>query len=495
MSPQEPHGTSPSSTKTLRATAVLLVLIVAVFYLSTEHEGDHWGDDFALYLHHAKNIATGIPYVQTGYVFNPRTPDYSPAYYPPVFPLALSIVYSFRGLDWHALKVEQSIFLLCAALAIGLYFRRWLSPWLALLLFAIVACNPQFYLFHDLLGAEPLFLCLLFFTLERLERVFQRTGTKGALTGGFFLGLLFYLCIGCRSAGLVLLPGAWAFAILRHRRVPKVLAVATALSLALLAVQKVTLGPDLYLAQFHPTLQVIAANLYGYGSASQDPWNPGIGLWPAHAIAAVAWVLAALGFFNLMRLRCIGDRAVEWFAVFYLPLILAWPAAQSFRFLLPLFPLFVFYMLQGSSWLVSRLHGERRQWAWVLLVLAITVNYGFEYKNRVSMETIREAEGLSTFNELCAYTREHVPPGDRIMFSRARLLSLVTDRPSMTYDHTHDFNGLWNLMQGRQIRYLCVSRILPYDSDDLAPLVASEQSKLKPVFENRDFTLYEVLSY
>ncbi len=497
MASQDHRGFSASPTSTVRAATVLLFLVIAISYFVTERAGDYWGDDFALYVHHAKNIASGISYTQTGYLFNPLTPDYSPAYYPPIFPLALSIVYSVRGLDWHALKVEQSFLLLASVIAIWLYFRRWLTAWLALLCAAMVAWNPEVYLFHDLLVAEPLFICLLFLSLERVDRIFEEPPSGHTFLDGLMLGVLFYLCFGCRSAGLVVLPGAWAFSVLRHRRVPLVLAIATAIGLAGYFIQKVVLGPDLYLAQFHPTLPVIFANLYTYLSFSQAPFNAGLGLPVTHAVAGMAWVLAGLGIFKEIRQRTLGGRSVEWFALPYLLLILAWPAAQGFRFLLPLFPLFIFYLLEGVSWLISHLRtgGTVRRWAWIAVLLAMVTGYGLSYRHRVSLNTINEAEGLPAFNELCAYIRENVPPDSRVLFSRARLLSLLTDRASVTSDRTHDFARMWTVLERERVRYICFARVLPDDQEDLAPLLSLQTNKLKPVFNNGDFTLYEVLRY
>lgn len=497
MSSQETRGISSSSTKILRAAALFFFLITATFYIATVRAGDYWGDDFALYVHHAMNIASGVPYAHTGYLFNPLTPDYSPLYYPPVFPITLSVVCWFWGLDWHALKVEQSVFLLLAILAIWLYFRRWLSPWLALLLAAAVAWNPQVYLFHDLLVAEPLFLCLLFLSLERIERVFDKRPKGRTLRDSLVLGVLFYLCFGCRSAGLMLIPGAWAFAIVRRRRIPGELIIATAVSLAGYLLQKLILGPDLYMAQFHPTMAVVAANVYSYLSVSQEPWNPGLGLITTHTIAGVMWALAGLGIFSQIRQRTLGNRAIEWFALPYLAVILAWPASQGFRFLLPLFPLFVFYLIEGGCWIASRLTGVQASWrrAAIALVILFTVSYPLTYWKRVSFGRIGEAEGSPAFSELCAYIHENSSPDSRFLFSRARLLSLLTDRAALTSDRTHDFPRMWSVLEREGVRYICFARVLPDDEADLAPLVSLEAKKLKPVFTNGDFTLYEILNY
>jgi hypothetical protein len=77
----------------------LLILIIATFYIASIRRGNFWPDDYALYVHHAENIAEGRPYADTGYIYNPGAADYSPRAYPPVFPLLLAPIYRAYGLD------------------------------------------------------------------------------------------------------------------------------------------------------------------------------------------------------------------------------------------------------------------------------------------------------------------------------------------------------------------------------------------------------------
>jgi hypothetical protein len=51
---------------------------VAIFYLLNLHNGHDWGGEFSMYIHHAQNLASGIPYSQTGYLYNPDTASYGP---------------------------------------------------------------------------------------------------------------------------------------------------------------------------------------------------------------------------------------------------------------------------------------------------------------------------------------------------------------------------------------------------------------------------------
>src|SRR5690349_7572200 len=70
-----------------RGLAVLLaalLVLIGLFHALTLRPGHDWGDDFAQYIHHAKNIALGIDYNQTGYIWNPSFPMLGPQTYPPV---------------------------------------------------------------------------------------------------------------------------------------------------------------------------------------------------------------------------------------------------------------------------------------------------------------------------------------------------------------------------------------------------------------------------
>jgi hypothetical protein len=68
---------------------ILLLITIADFHTAKIRPGHIWGDDFAMYIHHTRNIVEGRPYAQTGYLFTPTAPI-SPRMYPPVFPWLLT---------------------------------------------------------------------------------------------------------------------------------------------------------------------------------------------------------------------------------------------------------------------------------------------------------------------------------------------------------------------------------------------------------------------
>ncbi|MBK8343170.1 MAG: hypothetical protein IPL12_07480 [Bacteroidetes bacterium] len=96
----------------LNRVVLLLLFVVAIFSLITMNSFHAWGDDFAMYLMHAENIATGKPYAETGFIYNDLAPTYAPQSYPPGFPLLLAIVQPFFGLNFLAYKIYILLFFL-----------------------------------------------------------------------------------------------------------------------------------------------------------------------------------------------------------------------------------------------------------------------------------------------------------------------------------------------------------------------------------------------
>ena len=75
-----------TATGSLRKGIFLTVLVgvgLVAFYWSAISEALGWGGDFALYVLHARNLADGLPYGDTGYIYNPQYPSLSPPAYPP----------------------------------------------------------------------------------------------------------------------------------------------------------------------------------------------------------------------------------------------------------------------------------------------------------------------------------------------------------------------------------------------------------------------------
>src|SRR5690349_19487285 len=89
---------------------IAALICLPVFVINIKHSHD-WGDDFAQYIHQAKNITTGTSQQQTGYIYIPEFLHLGPPTYPVGFPLLLAPVYAMFGNSvWH-FDIYTSFFL------------------------------------------------------------------------------------------------------------------------------------------------------------------------------------------------------------------------------------------------------------------------------------------------------------------------------------------------------------------------------------------------
>ncbi|MCK4511967.1 hypothetical protein KAW64_09520, partial [bacterium] len=149
---------------------VAIIVAVALFYVGTIRGGSEGGGDYAMYIHHAKNLATGVPYSETGYILNPHNPNLGPQSYPPGYPLLLAPVYRWRGMDLGVMKV-QGILLFIAFLP--LYFvlvRKELSRASALVALLMTGFCPVFWANKEYIGSDFAFLPFLFAGFLLIDR-------------------------------------------------------------------------------------------------------------------------------------------------------------------------------------------------------------------------------------------------------------------------------------------------------------------------------------
>jgi len=100
---------------------LVFILCVPLLFINIRKDID-WGDDSALYLMQAKYITQGTPQENTQYIYNSDRYLMGPPAYPIGFPIMLSIVYYFYGLDFHAISIFITITLISLCLLILLYY-------------------------------------------------------------------------------------------------------------------------------------------------------------------------------------------------------------------------------------------------------------------------------------------------------------------------------------------------------------------------------------
>jgi len=477
----------------MRRTAAVCFLFaaIAVFYAATIRPGNQWGDDFALFIRHAQNLALGRNYTDTGYIYNPSAPEYSPRIYPPVFPLLLAPLCRLSGLNFAAMKREEVMFFLLALLA--LYFYWWKSldfPWLLALVF-LLGFNPVFWSAKDDVLSDLPFL--FFFCLAALLVQGAPREGKESWKWALLAGLVLYLCIGTRSIGATLLPGIVLYDFLSRRRLSAFSLIALGPPLALSLAQRALIGPGLgsYADQFHLTARALLHNLAAYAHSLGTFW-----LAPDHRmfsafVYGLLLVLALAGAW--LRIRR-GFTAMEAMVPPYVFLVLIWPVHKGIpRYLFPALPVFVYWALTGLDGLTARLARGYRVAGLAGLVALVGFSYILSYRE-TGFGPIAESDGSVSFRALCQIVGATTKPQDVFIYRRARALTLFTSRAAATYE-PGDPAALWTCARRIHAGYVITNGQLAEDREFLVPLIKKFPDAFEPVYRNADFGLYRIRAY
>lgn len=451
-------------------------------------QGHIWGDDFALYIGHARNIVEHRPYAETRFLWDSAS-QVSPKMYPPVFPLLLAPVYRFFGLNLIAMKIEQVLFFVVALAIIYRLWRRELQMPYRLALIAIIGFSPHFWAAKDnVLSDIPFFL--FFFTSAVLVEFAPRESEKW-WSWAVLVGLALYFSTGTRTAGIALIAGLVLYDLIKYRTLTRLTAVALAVWTSLLMLQTRIVGSGFasYQGQFRPNVDSIKQNLVAYPRALAGFWVASTHGWFSFLVLAVVGILGLTGFL----VRCTrGITSVEAFLIPYAALVLLWPFSPGVRLAFPFIPWLAFLVLCGLSALTERFAPRYSTIAVCVLLLTLSVAFLRAYQN-TDFGKIRQSTGLPEFNELCGEVRKQTRQQDVLVYYRARALALYTDRSVTSYDlHAAD-EELWQYSQRVHASYLITSNLPEVDRGRSEKVVAKRSSALELAYQNANFKLYRIL--
>ncbi|MBL8191721.1 MAG: hypothetical protein JNK38_27125 [Acidobacteria bacterium] len=482
-----------------------VALAVGVFYLLTIRTGHEWGDDFSLYLMHARNLAGGLEYRPAEYLH--YSPYIGPDAYPPVFPLLLAPVYWLFGLNLTAMKVVVIVTFVVSLLVFGQMLKEKMSPIWQAGLIAVAGFCPYLWDKKDRLTSDLVFLVFAYlgillvnksYRTEQAERTDKWDGNRLKLA--LATGVVFYLAYGTRSLGLLLVPCLLLFDLVHRRKwLPSRFAsVVTAVTGILVLLQSRLLHSDRgYYDQlatsFHDSagawLQYIRGNVFGYGMALTEIWDNGYHRPGRLALATTMTVLMLVGYLARVRKKL---NYLELFVAVYLVTVSVVPMDGGGRYLIPLVPLFVLYAWEGLQ--VIPVGNRVRNAVVVMLGIAILGSYVAKY-TRLDLKTfpdgITKAEAVEFFD----YVKQRTRPSDVFIFTKPRALALFTDRKSSFYPvHLND-KGLWDYFQRIKATHIVLGPkgISPEEQEFLTTFVGKYSTSLRREFANDDFVSYRIL--
>lgn len=473
----------------------LVLLGFGLFYGLTLRRGHPWGDDFAQYIAHARNLVLEQPYTAIGILHNPAI-VLGPNAYPPFFPLLLAPLYAVFGLNLTAFKVLVALFSLLGLVI----FNEWLKGrkvptpvrGLALLLAGL---HPWYWDYKDQILSDMVFAALGLLGLVLWEAWNSEKGMKG----GWLIGLCLLAAIATRSVGLILLLAILVDAVLHQRWRARGFLPVLVVPLAGVFVLNLMLpSTGDYLEQARSWKWTILQGNFG------EMVQIFLQIWRSDRmlIGGVS-LITVLGLGLLVsglasRLRHFG--AAEFYLLGTLGMILVWPHPQGFRFYLPVFFMLVYYVLEGWRRLWIRINHSAHNLlkpiglvaAWLMLALLVAgmlEGYLKDYR-RQPLHAFRDGVGLPASREMFEFIRQETRPDEVVAFFKPRTLSLMTGRTA--------FAPYWDVQQPQQLMadlaafqadYLIVWKP---DYEALAVFARGNPAHFSLLYENRDFEIFSI---
>lgn len=485
---------------------VFVILAIGLFYLLTIRQGHRWGDDFSLYIQHAKNIAEGVNYNSTNYIFLP--PYVGPASYPPICPLVLAPVVWLFGMNLTAMKVELILVFLLALFVLAKVVRDFLPSNWQLALIALVGLNPYFWETKDQVESEPVFYLTAYFSVYLVLKSYEaiQAGASGLTQLGYALatGVSFYLAYGTRSIGIVLLPSLVLFDLVRNRKLslPSLYAVgAVGLAVGLIVLQMLLLRSEHGYVETVGTesghflrdwAQFALNNVSLYTTSLTQIWDNGYSKLGRLVMTLGMMALALGGFLSQLVKRV---TFIEAFVALYTICVVIAPMDGGIRYLLPVVPFYIFYALQGIRLLTEQqLFKPFKTMAFGGIAAAVVLTYVLGY----SVYSFREVpNGVSRVEavEFFDYINRQTTQNDVVIFGKPRALSLYTGRKSSFYPVVRDDDQrIWNYFRKIKATYIVAGPlgVEPEEDEFLAGFLNRNQSHFRETFSNSVVKVYRI---
>lgn len=435
------------------ALAVLAALYLVLFRPGYSVMG---GGDFALYLAHAKAIATLQPYGATGFVFNPANAIMSPAAYPPGLPLLLAPLVAVFGIDLSAVRVVMLASLLAMLWGLHRLALPTLGPrWSAVLVLA-AGLSPVILMRRDAIGSDLPFAawCMLALVGAR--------GRPALLAIGVAMAIL-TRSIGIVLAAAIALDLVFRPAPVRRRLLP---ALVAGTAVALVGMLWLRVDNATYAGYFE---RMTAAGLVrhfidaglAYALALVELFGLSFGRMANFPVLMAGIVLIAAGLAARIRR---GPDAVALFVVLYVAALIAYPVhMEPTRYALPVLPLLLLLALEFASPRLGR-SGP----AVALVVFAVL--YGTFYAQHNARAVAPLNADSPEFTELVAHMQA-TPPGTLFLARNPRIFALFAGRPAVSWAEDLTADSLRDTLARFRPAFVIEERWRR--DDEMAPLVAA----------------------
>ncbi len=435
-----------------------IILISAFLIALCIQEGHDWSGDYALYIEQAHALLNTS--VNKLYALNKYSTDHAfrvqgPYLYPMGFPFLLTVPYYFFGMQFIALKVFCGIFFLLALPIFYRLFQPYFShSFYSFCILIAIAFHYEYITFcNNVLSDLPFFFFsgVTFLQMRRENRISNQ----------LLVGVLIFFSYYIRDVGIILLPTLMVY------------------QFQLIFIEKKKEKNQWY--YFLPYFIFVAFYLLNYvlfpkGNANHYDLFWSKLSWELILKNAIYYVRLFSSYFfikNEFLLFLLFPLLVGIFSywkkqlhfitytILMLLIYLIWPAQQGMRFVFPILPFILYFIVKGLQ-VLSLFLKLRQRYLSILLASSL---FFLIYQSIQRIVDFSNTDTNLAYNSetklMYIYISENIPEKEVIGFAKPRVLRLFTGRNSILSDISHfDSSGLSYLLirkedipSGRVISY------------------------------------------
>jgi len=310
--------------------------------------------------------------------------------------------------------------------------------------------------------SETPFMFFCYVTLLSIKRIYQAPDFKHRENiKALIIAAALYLCYGTRAIGILFLPSLLIYDVLKFKK-PTLLSIkASLIFLILILLQNIFLhseGEYLYtFKKFSWNLDNILYSFRNFGAT--------LGFIPIKLSTTIASLVAAISFVALVLYGTyskIRDNlsCTEIFLLVYVICLIPWVIVihgRGFRYLVPMVPLGVFYILRGflSFKLIST---KIKATLFLGCIGVVLISYVYIYAH-MDYGSIRPSITDVHSKDFFEYVKDTTDPEAVLVFRKPRALALFTDRNSSVYPSICNEKYYWDYFKRIRASYLVLGPV------------------------------------
>lgn len=477
---------------------IILLLPLLLINISNYH---NWGGDFAQYINQGLNIIDGKAHYETGYVFNPNYRVLAPEAYPVGFPLILTPVLYLFGNNMMALQFYTTLLTILFGVCCYCFLKLYAKKTYALAATIIFFYNPWMIYFKSLVLSDISFSICFILSLISVNLLFKRHSNIWAFIAGVFGGYAILI----KSIAIVIPFSLLAFVVWdfifnqnKDKIKPGLLTIFSSLLLYFLFGWIFGKSSNVELHFF----SMISLEDMGdaflrtsqyYIQIFQNYFHPKTNGWDFFPLILKACALCFLviGFIK----SCLHSFSYKEIVILaFLGGIFAFGnTSQGFRYILPIFPILLLYIIVGISSVNLEITSLKRWIIGLAVFIAILFTYKFDIRNieRHNNDTI---EGPLTVDarELFSFLNNEIPKRDTFLFTKPRVLALYSIHSALSNDIWKDISYLEKDISDYKVDYFIEAKTL--GNEPLKQYIKEHRSSLSLMYENETFKVYHKIS-